>query len=527
MNDAEKKLLLTASILNGKDVKEKQLQISLIRQMIKMFQDNIDIGKEEFELLVEDAVGSHAVSVRKAKNLLEGTDIFLTDEKGFWHINDNLVIDQLNIGFQDIRDLFISGPGEKVSSQITYEDNVKQAIIKGIEWMLNMVLAASDDGHIEGMPAFFSCDGSEDHIIGFKVAGTATSDALSLICTAPEYLKECGKSPDEIGKCIRFLLEKILKCQCNEEGWDFGGFYPYEDQPESYHPTVDATCLAVMALGTFYQEQKNLKKEFGFSFEELITQVENAVINGLEFLFRMELKEGCFGIYRYQGDFPKTAPNENCTRMVQSTMGVSKGSGIFDSNNREIYYGKCSQVIQKTYTYLIRHRAETEEQSYLWAPYFGSRTADYPVQDIAVSSARVCRSFIPVWWQMEEERSNILQANEALLCYWKKHEIPIANTVGSYRFNSPSGDAFSSGEYYWPSRPDMLTVFTVLQAYNLFGLALCKEDWGMIERAIKHTLAFQHPHGHWDNPNAEKTPFCAVTLAAVEALIEYRKARKV
>jgi hypothetical protein len=128
---------------------------------------------------------------------------------------------------------------------------------------------------------------------------------------------------------------------------------------------------------------------------------------------------------------------------------------------------------------------------------------------------------------MEEERSNILQVNEALLCYWKKNEIQIANAVGSYRFNSPSGDAFSSGEYYWPSRPDMLTVFTVLQAYNLFGLSLCKEDWGMIERAIKHTLAFQHPHGHWDNPNAEKTPFCAVTLAAVEALIEYRKARKV
>ena len=519
-------MLLAATVLNGKNEKEKQLQNSLITEMIARMQLQQKVDREEFELMVEDAAEGRAVSVRKAETLLLGTKAFYIDSEGYWKYNEELIVDGKRVELSDIVELFGNSETNEKVGQASEEDITKKAIIKGIRWMLEMVLAAKEDGNIEGLPAFFSCDGKEDHIIGFKTAGTATSDALSLICQSSEYLKDCGMQSEEIGTCIHFLLEKILNCQCNESGWDFGGFYPFEDQPDAQHPTVDATCLAVMALGTFYGERVNLEKEFAFSFERHIESVEKAVIAGLEFLFRMELSDGSFGIYRYQGDIPRTQPNENCTRMVQSTMGVSKGSGIFDSNDRDIYYPKCSKVIQKTYAYLRDHRAEDENGNLVWAPYFGSRAEDYPVQDVIVSAARVCRSFIPVWWQMEEERDQVLGYNEDVLVYWRNNEEQIKEKVGGYRFNSPGASDFSAGEYEWSSHPDMLAAFTILQAYNLFGLALDKNNWGMINRAVLHTMNLQHPHGHWDNPRAENTPFCAVTLAAIEVLQEYRKAIK-
>ena len=526
MNNKLENLLLVATILNGSSAADKQLQYMLIIEIIKRIQLGQQIDKEELELMLEDVAEGRAISIRKAENLLKSTEVFYPDFEGHWHFNEELIISGKKTEFSEIVELFGDNRTGDQVVQESEDDNTKKSIINGINWMLDMVLAAKEDGNIEGLPAFFSCDGTTDHIIGFKTAGTATSDALSLICQSVEYLKDCGKTPKEIEVCIRFLLEKIQKCQCSIPGWDFGGFYPFEDQPDSYHPTVDATCLAVMALGTFYAERGSLEKEFGFSFEKQIEAVEEAVIAGLEFLFRMELADGSFGIYRYKGDVPKTQPNENCTRMVQSTMGVSKGSGIFDSKDRDVYYPKCSGVIRNTYNYLCEHKAVDENGYQLWAPYFGSNAGDYSTENVVVSTARVCRSFIPVWWQIEDERKDILKYNEDFLAYWRNCEETLKDKVGVYRFNSPSENEFSAGEYEWSSHPDMLAAFSVLQAYNLFGIALNKQDWTIINKAVLHTMALQHPHGHWDNPRAKNTPFCAVTLAAIEILEEYRKAIK-
>ena len=53
----------------------------------------------------------------------------------------------------------------------------------------------------------------------------------------------------------------MLNCQHREEGWDKGGFFPLEDQPEADHPTVDATCLAIMALCDFYANRRALQEK--------------------------------------------------------------------------------------------------------------------------------------------------------------------------------------------------------------------------------------------------------------------------
>lgn len=518
-----KDVILRSLLLNAGNAADIETQYKLITGMIGLMNNGTEVDADEFGLFVEDTVGNKAVSVRKAKKLLEQTGAFLVAD-GLWRYNDAFVFHKQAVGWDQFTELFIINDKTNTAN-LVLADKERESIINGINWTIHVSKLAEDDQNIGGLPAFFSCNNSGDQIIGVKVAGTSTFDAMSLLCQSTDYLLDCGKEAEEITDCLSFLLSKTIACQCNVSGWDKGGFFPLEDQPESAHPTVDATCLAVMALCSFYEQRNIIEEKLCGQFQTEYKDVEQAVLDGLDFLFRMQLSDGSFGIYKYE-DGREGASNENCTRMVQSTMGVCKGSGVFDSTERFELYPACSTVISDTYSYLCSHTAEAGRYQ-IWAPYFGANAQDYNVADVIVSAARVCRSFIPVWWQCEDERENIVKYCYDFLNYWHENEEKIINKVGSYRFNSPAENGFSAGEYFWPGHPDMLAAFTILQAYNIFGLALTKEEWALIERTVQRTLEIQHPHGHWDNPLAEKTPFCAVTLAAIELLQEYRKAKGV
>lgn len=519
----DKDVILRSLLLNADKAVDLEVQYKLITSMIELINKGIEVDMDEFELLVEDIVGNRAVSVRKAERLLEQTNAFSIID-GQWRYNDSFLFDKQVLKWEKFIELFTQERLD-IESGISCESKESSAIVNGISWTVHMSLVAMQSGNINGLPAFFCCMGNQDFLIGFNVAGTATFDALSLLCQSTDYLLDCGKKAEEIADCLSFLLDKTIACRCTVSGWDKGGFYPFEDQPESDHPTVDATCLAVMALCSIYEQRNRIEERLGGKIKINNKDIEQAVLDGLDFLFRMQLSDGSFGIYKYE-DGREGASNENCTRMVQSIMGVCKDSGVFDSTERFELYPACSNVISDTYSYLCTHTAEAGSYQ-VWAPYFGVKAQDYNVADVIVSTARVCRSFIPVWWQCEYERENIVKYCHDFLCYWQENEEKVIDKVGRYRFNSPSANGFSTGEYFWPSRPDMLAAFTVLQAYNRFGLALTREEWALIECTVHRTLKIQHPHGHWDNPLAEKTPFCAVTLAAIELLQEYRIARGV
>ena len=185
-------------------------------------------------------------------------------------------------------------------------------------------------------------------------------------------------------------------------------------------------------------------------------------------------------------------------------------------------YGCCNECISRAYAYIKGHTAE-ENGYLLWSPYFGDNVKNYPAADVIVSGARVCRSLIPVWWQCEEERGQIKKFYSDFFSFWKQEERNIQGRIGRYTFKTPKKDKYSVGTYMWQSYPDMIAAFTVLQGYNIFGMTLGKEDWIFLDKVVDHVLEMQHPHGHWNSP--QNQPFCAVTLAAIELLKEYRMAK--
>jgi len=527
----EESILAHALFLNGTEESEIKFQYKLLLRMLENLQSDQDFEEDEFALLVEAVAGNRPVSVNYAKKLLLQTNCFVFDG-GNWRFHKGLEMNGRQITQEELLSFF----GKKKASKARnlQIDEKKAAVVQGIRWCIHMVQLAKED-RMKGLPAFLRC-GEDDSLIGKKVAGTATSDALSLLCSGGDYIKECGIDPEVLADCFDYLIMQILGCQCMADNWDRGGFFPLEDQPEAEHPTVDATCLAVMALCDFYSNRKALEDGMNLRFAAENRGLEDAVLSGLDFLFRIQQPGGSYGIYRYAQEYPDgvtpdaacstglAMPNENCTRMAVSAMGVSKGSGIFDVREQYELYGKCSECISNAYTYLKRHTAIKQEYL-LWTPYFGDNVGNYPIADTIVSSARVCRSLIPVWWQCEEERGQIQRFYLDFFEFWKKEEKNVQGKIGKYSFKTPGAEKYSVGTYQWQSYPEMIAAFTVLQGYNKFGLSLKKEEWEFLERAVDNVINMQHPHGHWNSPADSKKPFCAATLAAIELLKEYRTAK--
>ena len=523
----DNKTIFSGTLLNAPPALIKT-QYTLIAALTKELASGEEVDADTFALLVEDNIQGRLLSVRHARELILSSGAF-TFEGRLWHYNENFAYDDDLVTFEEFQNLLFE---KKEKKAVSGSDLEKDAIIKGLHWCVHMVDLAEESG-MDGLPAFLRC-GDEDSLIGKNVAGTATPDALSLLCKGISYLKEAQIDTDKLSHAFSFLVKMTLKCQAAYEGWDKGGFLPLEDQPEAEHPTVDATCLSIMALCDFYEGRKTLE-ENGLKIAVQNSVIEQAVLDGLEFLFRMQQPEGSFGIYRYEDEYPDGSnldrecasgfaqPNENCTRITLSTMGVCKGSGIFDATEQFEYYGKCSSVIKRAYTYLISHTASTP-QGKVWTPYFGDTASNYSAADVLVSSGRVCRCFIPVWWQMEEVRSQIQEYNSVFMDYWVEAEKKGVGPVGRYSFKTPRKNSYSVAMYTWQSYPKMIAGFAVLQAYNIFGVALTKEEWELIDKAVSDTLDLQHSHGHWNLPNTSQ-PFCAATLAAIELLIEYRNAK--
>ena len=136
----------------------------------------------------------------------------------------------------------------------------------------------------------------------------------------------------------------------------------------------------------------------------------------------------------------------------------------------------------------------------------------------------MCRSLIPVWLQCKDEEKQIKKYHYDFLAFWMKEAENIKGKAGKYTFKTPGKEKYSVGTYTWQGYTEMIAAFSVLQSYNLFEISLKKEEWIFLEEAVRRVLEIQHSHGHWNAPKSSN-PFCAATLAAIELLKEYRKAK--
>jgi hypothetical protein len=521
LHTKEDLLIALSESLNANTPLEKRLQLYLMKGLLnwegQITQDDVDI--------LMDGYKDSFFPRRRVAALLRDCGLFYEEGECFW------VKKEIPIGSglgtpADLLKLFET-PLPMLPTQMEY--NIVNAIKKGFAWCINIALQADSAG-MQGLPAFFTCHKDKDEFIGLRPAGTAVSDALVLMCEGVDYLQMLDFSPETLSKVFVFLIEQTLSLQVYDSNWDKGGFLPMEDQPESAHPTVDATCLAVMALCSLFENAKTISRFTEYDHAKFFPHIVSAVTEGLHFLFRMQLANGGYGIYRFESECDETeksiivtSPHENSTRLVLATMGTVKGSGIFDFLERGDFYAECNRVIQRIFFYMLVNMADVEGTK-LWLPGFAKELRRIPIFEAVASTARVCRSLRPVWYAFETERKAI---SEIINGYCQKclQNFPNANTTSYYNFTSPRKYDYSTF-YSWRYYADVVSAYALLEAYMFYDVHLPLAAWELIESTIHHTLRRQHfEHGHWNDPDSKK-PFIATTLSSIELLKYYLAAMK-
>ena len=151
-----KDVILRSLLLNADSAADIESQYKLIIGMIALISKGTEVDTDQFELFVEDTVGSRAVSVCKAKRLLEQTGAFLV-VNGLWKYNDDFVFHKQAIKWDQFTELFFSSDKTNAAN-VLLADREWDSIIRGINWTIHVSKLAEDDNNIEGLPAFFSCN---------------------------------------------------------------------------------------------------------------------------------------------------------------------------------------------------------------------------------------------------------------------------------------------------------------------------------------------------------------------------------
>jgi|GEM_PF-3207680 len=501
-------LLFLSTALTGVNISEKKLQLYLIKELLLYEGNGRIVYWDDVDTLL--AEHGYAVTFTRAKELLLSTNLFRL-EGTLLLTNETVQIDTFSFEPKEL--LAIIDEIEPAGSAMNSE-HIRQAISKGLKWCTDITLKSKANG-LEGLPAMLSCNGTNDEIIGLTAAGTAVYDALSLFSEMSHHLLTSDKSKNSEVFC--FLTKCTLSFQCVDEGWDYGGFAPLEDQPEAFHPTVDATCLAILALSSFFSCRDKISEVTDIDINELLPHISKAIVDGLSFLFRMQLPDGAFGNYRYQnetkGELFITQPHENSTRFVLAAMGASKGSGVFEYLGKEDFFGKCDTVISSIFTYLCNHISSSDG---LWFPYFALTQNNLPYDDGLAATARVGRSLKAVWFGFKDKRREVAD----ILQNFAKHCLRSYNgheAVSYYRFRTPTIDGYST-YFNWRCRLDEVVSYTLLEMYLIYDIPHDPCVWLYIGKTVESILKRQHTvHGHWKDTITGK-PYIAPTLAAVELL---------
>ena len=511
-------LIAFSTALTGSKTSEKRLQLYLIKHLLT---HDDRITWSEIDTLLDD-YSNCSITGRRAVELLRECGLFYEDNKGFW-VKKEIMLGKKPVVPTNLLKL-LENPLPMLPSRM--EADIIRAIKKGFAWCVDITLRSKDSG-MRGLPAFFTCHKDNDEIIGIRPAGTAVSDALALMCEGVDYLQALELPPETLAQVFVFLTERVLDFQVRDMGWDHGGFLPMEDQPEAAHPTVDATCLAVMALCSLFENAKSISNSSEYDYTELLSRLTIAVIEGLRFLFRMQLPDGSYGIYKFEKEQGAssifTVAHENSTRWILATMGTAKGSGIFDHVGQIEFYAKCNDIIEKAFSFMLEHMANVDGTK-MWLPQFAKELKRLPLCEGIASTGRVCRSLRPVWYAIEKERTTILELLDKF-CQKCVKDFPSTDMTSYYNFTSPGENGYSTF-YNWRAHADILAAYTLLEAYVFYDIHLSIDAWVLIETTVYNTLQRQHhEHGHWNDPDSKK-PFISATLAAIELLKYYLAATK-
>lgn len=413
--------------------------------------------------------------------------------------------------------------------------NVRDAVHSGYRWIL-WTLRADEHGrplHCV-LPAFWNCDDDADTPLGTLPAVTSVGDSLAALCDGATRDVGLRDLPGDHGPAIRNAVLQLLAYAVEAAGpdgwdeptrsWNAGGFLPHDDQPEAVYATVDATWDAVNSLASVLARYDELDAVYG-GLSELRSTVEQSVLAGVQFLLRMQLDDGGWGIYRYPGDEVAVPAFEFTTGQTVLALSLAVQSGVLESATSDVGTG-VETSMRRSWSFLQRASTRIDELT-VWAPYFRDDTHMISTADIVSSSCWTGSGLLALFRTFDDLRAEIAPFLRDIVALADRHWQPEYARWADASFRVPLADGLNDTFGKWSNRYDVTVVVTLLSIFSescrhsVLGVSFSPDLWQRIEHTIGDILTEQHPvHGHWGEP-VRGLPSASAAALALTALQLY------
>jgi hypothetical protein len=527
------KVKLNSAILRSDNYDHIDFKLFLLESIVFKFESGTHLSREELTIIMDEFPS--ALLETEMFLLLESLGFFKAEGDGYTLLEQTQLRqiikchkkDDRSISIQELKSLLTDDSGGTAWTT----RQVKNSLKRGLEWSLEIIRIAKRE-NFQGLPAFWECTEKGDEPLGILQAGTCNVDNLCLMSksfwsSVPfSALKISDKS-----ELLNILLGYTLNCQLpsshaevadmsvEEKEWNRGGLMPYEDQPGSFHPTVESTADLVLSLSIFYHFYDDIEADVS-DLEYLKENIGQAILAGVGFLLRMELADGGWGIYKYLNDTITVPAHQNPSYLTICAFGLVKMCGVIGNLQRPELYAEINNAIKRYVDFLLKHKIEVEGVT-LWAPYFAKEYES--VQDLLEASTKVYRSLFSITKGIEEYKAEVYPMLKGYIGFIEKNWTPDYNLLARYSFRSPHKDGLNDSFNHWEIRMDILLSINLLEWRELstFTSSFTSKLWENIEATVGAILLDQHnEHGHWDDPDNGR-PFIVSTLYAMEVLNTY------
>lgn len=552
--EEEAKLFIFSAIVHADAIQDSLFKYYVMKKLLGAPCLAQGFGKEDLVLLVEGFAlalpESHMMDMILSMKLLE-------ERNQRYFLKESISIEDLykaggrkfprtlrdtRIQVTKLKEWFVD---DKPHRSLPTPRRIRKAILKGLCWLhWTITEVERSGGQVRGLPPFWNCGDGVDEPLGYLTAGTSNGDTLEALVDS--YYYDCSYErcnlPDK-GKTLSAVLRFLLNCQVpqsfqsevsqfslEQHAWNKGGFMAYDDQPKAFHPTVDATWDGVTALSSVYDLYDRLTAAYG-AFEISKEALGQRLVLAIEFLLRMQLPDGGWGIYRYQHDSSQVYPYEFTTAYTVIALCLTRLGDVYNEQNRPDLYKDVEKALHRTFEFLKAKRQRFGSLG-VWTPFFDSSPENRFISEILKCTAWTCSGLLALYRQFEELRGDIRPMLKDFIELADQNWTPNYRRRADVEFRVPLENNLQDTYNSWKNRLDTTLVILLLDLHNEGreagepALALTEKLWDRIEETVANVLHEQHPeHGHWNEP-VDNQPLAAATLMSLQALHYYLKAMK-
>jgi len=497
----EKHLISIVSTMKSEKMLEIAFKIYSAKKILSEFKQGSNISLEELIICLEDFpvpfADTQIVQMIKSIGVLEPIG------EGLYRIASSISLSKLLGEVCEIENLCISIEDYKKSldifgfkktgqkSQLVGLDQCIVSMQNTLNWAFEIISNCINQG-MRGMPVFWKCEGGRHTAIGDIPGSFAAVDSALLILEPIHYgffpvLEMSGKT-----ETLARFIDLILSFQSREGDWNSGGFCVEKDDdfPESQVPTVDTTANTILLLLLLPRFNQCLISK-GCKPIKTVDDIQISINSGVDFLLKMQLQTGGWGIYRYEGDKFNLPPRDYSSTLALSALSLAKSNPhIVEEDILE----PLQSAIHKYASFIQLVANRKEDALFFWSSNLSKDAQEK--RESLYATTRVAKGLIDLTVASPQYQKELEELLNGAVRYIIEQWEPNPENQARMEFRVPTKEGPHETFMHWEPPADPIIASTLLEYSTRLNHKLDSETIRKIDTCVLHIVNSQ-THGHW------------------------------